>query len=72
MIAIEVCEREQERRMEYRNGVSIEHRQYHAQVKDRPEMWSCGDNRQEAIGNLISDHRELFDVEINYLGRCPR
>ena len=39
MIAIEVCEREQERRMEYRNGVSIEHRQYHAQVKDRPEMW---------------------------------
>jgi hypothetical protein len=36
----------------------------HAQVEGRPEIWGCGANRNEAIGNLISAHQELSNAEV--------
>lgn len=37
----------------------------HAQVEGRPEIWGCGPNRNAAIGDLISGHPELFDVQFD-------
>ena len=37
---------------------------YHACLKDHPEIWGCGKNVDEAIGSLIRAHGDTFGVEI--------
>jgi len=32
----------------------------HACIEGHPEIWSCGKNSSEALGNLIQGHPESF------------
>lgn len=40
---------------------------YHAQIKDRPEIWAAGDDVDEAVGNLVRYHPEQFDIELEFI-----
>lgn len=37
---------------------------WHASLENHPEIWGCGKNINEAIGDLINAHREEFKLEI--------
>lgn len=37
---------------------------YHASLEGHPEIWGCGKCPDEAIGNLIRSHQEIFQVGI--------
>lgn len=37
---------------------------YHAQLKNVPEIWGCGESSISAIGDLIVTHPEEFGIEI--------
>ena len=39
---------------------------YHACIAGHPEIWGCGENYSQAIGDLIRSHREEFNVDIEY------
>jgi len=39
---------------------------YHACLKDHPELWGCGNSPNAAIGNLIASHGVTFDIGIAY------
>lgn len=77
-VEIEVCER----LMDYchvtvadERGRAVQERRpkYHAQIKDQPGYWACGQDRDEAIGNLVRCHPEKFGVKITYLeGKLAR
>lgn len=38
----------------------------HASIKDNPAIWGCGNNVYQALGNLIYNHPESFNVNIEY------
>ncbi len=44
--------------------ISKKDTRYNAQIEGHPEIWGCGDTPFEAIGALISNHSEIFDIEI--------
>lgn len=78
VVEIEVCER----LMDYRQvpvwnesikQYVLERRpKYHAQIKDEPGYWGCGDSRDDAIGSLVRSHPERFGIKITHLGKLPR
>lgn len=35
-----------------------------AHLEDNPGVWGSGDNRAEAIGQMVNAHPEIFDIEI--------
>lgn len=35
---------------------------YHAQIKDRPQVWACGLTVNEALGNLVDSHLDQFNI----------
>lgn len=37
---------------------------FHAQVKDHPEVWSAGKDYYSAVGNLIITHQEYFGLKL--------
>ena len=45
---------------------------YHAQVKDRPGIWSAGNSMDDAVGNLIRTHPHIFGIEIAFMGKQHR
>jgi hypothetical protein len=38
---------------------------YHACLKDNPEIWGCGNSLKAAIGDLIMSHDNTFDIDID-------
>ena len=40
---------------------------YHAQIAGDPKRWGAGKNSYEAIGSLIVNHAELFDIRVDWL-----
>lgn len=64
-IQIEVCERMNDRTFDSKP-------KYHACIKDKPGVWSCGASRTEAIGDLIQSHPEIFNLEIVHLKKMRR
>jgi hypothetical protein len=44
----------------------------HAQIAGRPDIWADGKSQDEAIGNLVRFHPEIFHVKIDYLGTQGR
>jgi len=42
---------------------------FRAQIKDRPNCWSCGKCPEEAVGDLITHHPEKFGMKVIYLER---
>ncbi len=83
-IEIEVCERamdyhlvpkrdEDGRIAVSRGGVDmVRAPKYHAQIAGKPGYWSCGTSLDDAVGNLIGGHPEIFGVTVTYLGRMGR
>lgn len=66
-VEIEVCERAFDYAFAYdSNGVRRRYPKYHASVKGE-KAWACGASRNEAIGDLILHHPELFGVKITFL-----
>jgi len=37
---------------------------YHACLENHPGIWGCGRNIYEAIGNVIMNHPERFNLKI--------
>ena len=37
-----------------------------AHLDDRPEIWDCGKNPNEAIGSLIRSNREMFGIDLSW------
>jgi hypothetical protein len=35
---------------------------YHAALASNPKIWGCGQSEEEAIGDLVRSHPEMFDV----------
>jgi len=64
-IEIEVCERSKD---DGKGGRSLFLKQhtaaYHAQIASVPGFWGCGNSPDEAIGNLIKTHPEMFGLEL--------
>jgi len=52
-ITIEVCKRMDD--------------SYHAQLKDHPEIWDCGNSIPAAIGNLIQTHSEQLNIVVDFI-----
>ncbi len=76
MKQIEVCERLMDHcfvPVERDGRLVMERRpKYHAKVVGSNE-WACGESREEAIGQLILCHPEVFGIKIEYLeGKLPR
>ncbi len=44
--------------------VSKRSHDWHACLKDRPEIWGCGKSIDEAIGSLIRAHAERFGISL--------
>ena len=40
---------------------------FHACIRNHPELWGCGRTHSEAIGNLISAHKEHFGIKIHIM-----
>ncbi|MBT5808190.1 hypothetical protein HOI18_02840 [Candidatus Uhrbacteria bacterium] len=45
---------------------------YHVCVDGQPGIWACGRTTNEAIGNLISHHSEVFGITIDETALQPR
>lgn len=45
---------------------------YHAQAKDRPEIWGCGKSWASAVGDLVMSHPEFFGVRVEDVGLQAR
>lgn len=39
---------------------------YHACIKGHPEIWGCGEDIDDAIGDLVRSHKSEFNIEIQY------
>ena len=39
---------------------------YHACVEGHPEICGCGETRNEAIGELIRSHQDMFRIVITH------
>jgi len=39
---------------------------YHACLKDHPEIWACGKTKFCAIGNLIATHGVTFEIAVGF------
>jgi hypothetical protein len=39
---------------------------YHACIRGHPEIWGCGRNESEAIGDVIRSHESEFDIKVQY------
>jgi hypothetical protein len=39
---------------------------YHACLEGHPEIWGCGKTQNEAIGDLISSHKDTLKIEVEY------
>ena len=66
LVQIDVCQRISDFWIDEQGG----HRpKYHAQIKNRSEIWGCGKSSYEAIGNLVSNHPEKFGIDIRFLAR---
>lgn len=37
---------------------------YHASLVTNPAVWGCGKTEEEAIGNLIRSHPEVFNISV--------
>jgi hypothetical protein len=37
---------------------------YHAQIKDHPELWGCGPTPSHAVGDLVRTHREATGITL--------
>lgn len=70
-VEIEVCERLMDAWYDYDDG-GKRRPKYHAQIKDQPGRWACGKTPDEAIGNLVTRHPELFGLTIATLGKLAR
>ena len=71
-VEIEVCERTGDWWFDYQNGDRQMMPEFHAQIKGQPDIWACGRNVNEAIGNLVRCHEEKFTVFASDLGRLAR
>ncbi|HRZ29353.1 MAG TPA: hypothetical protein P5052_00950 [Candidatus Paceibacterota bacterium] len=38
---------------------------YHACLVEQPDIWGCGRSIDEAIGDLIRNHQDTFDITIH-------
>jgi hypothetical protein len=50
----------------------VERPKYHAQIKDRPDVWAAGISIDDAIGNLVRTHPDQFGIEIEFMGKQSR
>ena len=41
---------------------------YHAHLEGHPEIWGCGKNQAEAVGELITTHAEQLDMKVTSTG----
>jgi len=41
---------------------------FHAHVKDHPELWSAGRDYNSAVGNLIITHQDCLGLNLIYEG----
>ena len=64
-IIIEICERSMDRTWDNKP-------KYHAQIKGMGGYWGCGITREDAIGALIMNHPEKFNIELKHLGKLGR
>lgn len=80
-LIIEVCEREMDCRWVEKIGADNNGRattqmirvpKYHAQLKDNPGIWACGDTPDDAVGDLIRHHPTNFNITTVYLGKLRR
>ena len=77
-VVIEVCERAGDfyTRVEWVDEATgyreIQRPRFRALIRGTTGQWSAGDNRDEAVGNLVRCHPELFGVEIEQLGKLER
>ncbi len=39
---------------------------YHACISGHPEIWGCGKDERQAIGNLVMAHESEFNIKVNY------
>jgi hypothetical protein len=39
---------------------------YHACIKGHPEIWGCGRDKDEAVGDLIRSHESEFGIKVKY------
>jgi hypothetical protein len=39
---------------------------YHAQIKDHPELWAAGKDYYHVVGNLVMTHKDKFDVSVTF------
>lgn len=39
---------------------------YHACIRGHPEIWGCGRDESEAIGDVIRSHESEFGIKVNY------
>lgn len=42
---------------------------YHACIKGHPEIWGCGKDYDDAIGDLVRSHSYDFGIKIRYYDR---
>ena len=42
--------------------------EFHVHLKDRPGCWAQGKTIMHAVGTLICDHPDAFNISINYDG----
>lgn len=45
---------------------------YKAYIKYRSEIWGCGKNRSEAVGDLVLSHPEIFIMKAEYINRLKK
>lgn len=76
-IIIELCERTMDRHyatVADANGQAVQEPRpnYHAQVQGQPGIWAAGRTPQEALGDLVRCHPEVFGVQFVEVGKRPR
>jgi hypothetical protein len=42
------------------------HGEFHVHLKGRPGLWAQGITIMQAVGTLICDHPEAFNIKLNY------
>lgn len=45
---------------------------FHAQIKDHPELWGCGSTELAAIGDLVKTHPNYFTLGSGIAGKFRR
>ena len=70
MVEIEVCERLMD--CWYEPGNLQRRPKSHASIKGVRGIWSTGRYPDEAIGKLVCDNPDLFNIKISNLGELSR